>query len=192
VLEFTPSPRFRFRLGRCLSYDFVGSRPLPTLSQSGVCLRHYHANDRSRVFQLLSFLPTLYPGGFAWLDGRLREVLDGKARCTLAVKRSEILGITIETPKSAHCVKLSTVFVRPEYRGGGVGRALLNACHDHWQRDSISRCYVTADYRVADHLGKLLRPFCFERTCLVQNRYGEGRDEVIFCWDSARLDDFQH
>jgi GNAT superfamily N-acetyltransferase len=150
--------------------------------QSNVTLRHYQSRDRSQVLRLLSFLPELYPDGFAWLDRRLTGVVDGKARCTLAVKGEEILGITIETPKGHRSVKLSTIFVHPRFRGMGVGTLLMQGCSERWQRDSILHCHVTADHRVADSLEKVLRHFSFEKIAVVNDRYGEGRHEVVFSW----------
>jgi ribosomal protein S18 acetylase RimI-like enzyme len=148
--------------------------------------RPYRSLDRDAVFQLLDFLPALYPRGFQWLDARLEEVLEGKARCTLIEMCTQIAGISIETPKARRTVKLSTIFVHPLFRGYGVGTALLTNCCGRWRDESIQRCYVTVDFKIARDLGNLLRRFSFEQTALIENRYGEGRHEVVFSWDIPR------
>ena len=174
--------RFQFRWGCPPDYYLVGGLTLSLQQQFDFCLRPYRATDRISLTQLLSFLPDLYPGGFAWLDRRLYQVLCGKARCTVALKDGGIVGVTIETPKSGNSIKLSTIFVDPSVRRRGVGQLLIDGCHNQWKRDSVSGCYVTADHRIADHLGKLLTQFSFEKTGLVRNRYGKGRHEAIFSW----------
>lgn len=147
-----------------------------------ITVRPFEASDRSEVFRLLDFLPTLYPRGFQWLDRRLDDVLDRKARCLLVGGSRRIAGIIIETPKASGTVKLSTIYVHQDFRGQGIGKALLvNTC-DHWRAESVRNCYVTADYRVAKDLGSLLAQFSFEETAFLRNRYGDGRHEVVFSW----------
>ncbi len=152
----------------------------------GGALRPYEAADRGNVFKLLSFLPTLYPGGFEWLDRRLEEVLKGKGRCTLIKVSGRIAGITIEAPKTARTVKLSTIFVDAHFRGQHIGNALLANCCNRWQQEHVKSCYVTADYRIARDLSPLLGQFSFKETTLIMNRYGQGRHEVVFLRNSDR------
>jgi len=152
----------------------------------GGALRPYEAADRGNVFNLLSFLPTLYPRSFEWLERRLEEVLKGKGRCTLIKLSGRIAGITIEAPKTARTVKLSTIFVDAHFRGQHVGTALLANCCNRWRQELIKSCYVTADYRIARDLSHLLRQFSFKETALIRNRYGPGRHEVVFLRNSDR------
>jgi hypothetical protein len=140
----------------------------------------YELSDREQVFSLLSFLPTLYPGGYEWLDRRLEEVLLGAARCTLARVSRRIAGIAIETPKGNGIVKLSTIFVDPKFRHRRIGTALLRNCTNLWRLDSIENCYITADHRIAPDLSPLLAKFSFKEKSVISNRYGPGRHEVVF------------
>jgi GNAT superfamily N-acetyltransferase len=182
-----PTCRFSIPDPHTIGYHFNEDTPVSADAQSGVYLRRFQSGDRTQVLRLLSFLPDLYPGGSVWLDSRLNDVVDGKARCTLALRGEIILGITIETPKGCQAVKLSTIFVHPRFRGIGIGKLLMQVCSEQWQRDSILHCHVTADHRVADSLEKVLRHFSFEKTAVVNDRYGEGRHEVVFSWHADKL-----
>jgi len=152
---------------------------LPALSTH---LRPFQAADRKAIFRLLSILPSLYPKGESWLNRRLDDVLKRKARCTVAVNGSHIVGTTIETPKGPHRCKLSTIFVDPNFRNQSIGTLLLDRCQNDWLRHDISGVYVTTDSRRADFLVPLLTRFNFKVTAVEINRYGLERDETIFSW----------
>lgn len=158
---------------------------LTTEKGNGIAVAPYLSRDKARVFRLLSFLPVLYPNGLAWLETRLDDVLSGKARCTLAHARSQLAGITIETPKGRYAVKLSTIWVAPEYRGAGVGATLLAASCSGWGRMGIRAAHVTADTRAAQALWPLLWKFGFRFSSVEKARYGEGRDEAVFHWGNV-------
>jgi GNAT superfamily N-acetyltransferase len=138
------------------------------------------------VFKLLGFLPALYPGSFEWLDRRLEQILEGKGRCTVVNLSGRIAGITIESPKTARTVKLSTIFVDAHFRGRRVGTALLADCCNRWRQELVKSCHVTADYRIARDLSPLLKQFSFKETAMLMNRYGPGRHEVVFLRNSDR------
>jgi ribosomal protein S18 acetylase RimI-like enzyme len=149
---------------------------------SSFYLRPYCRADKAQVVHLLRALPQLYPDGRTWLDTRLSDVLDGKARCTLIVTASRVIGVTIETPKGYRDVKLSTICVDPTFRRRGIGLMLMAESHRRWLRDGIDRAYITADHRVVNSLYPLLARFGFYLRHTLRERYGEGRDEAVFCW----------
>lgn len=150
---------------------------------NSIYLRSFTRYDRASVFSLLSFLPTLYPKGSSWLDSRLDDVLTGRARCTLAVTPWEVAGVTIETPKGAKRLKLSTIYVNPRFRGLGVGASLLRHCKAKWEQEGLSGVHVTADTRRLDALLPLLTSHSFSVTAIDKERYGPNRDEMIFNWE---------
>lgn len=152
--------------------------------KSGV-LRPYLNRDKEAVFRLLSVLPRMYPRGFEWLDRRLRDVLDRRARCTLAISNSDLAGLTIETPKGPHIMKLSTIWVAPGCRHTGFGSSLLVTCCRRWHQSGIRFVYVTADSKIVWMLWPLLRGSGFRFLNTQVNRYGEGRDESVFGWGSG-------
>ena len=149
---------------------------------SQIVLRPFLLVDLKSVQVLLQDLPALYPGGDAWLLRRLTDALAGAARCTLAVSAQGLAGITIETPKSLDTVKLSTLYVHPDFRHLGLGTQLLKACRSGWVQAGITTAYVTVDARLTTSLAPLLRQVGFSYTALECNRYGPGRDEMVFHW----------
>jgi GNAT superfamily N-acetyltransferase len=148
-----------------------------------VALRPYRADDLARVSALLRELPDLYPGGDRWLVRRLAEALNGRARVTVAVLRADAsvpVGVTIETPKSDGRLKLSTLFVAPAARGGGVGTRLMRAADARWTREGVRRVHVTADESRAGDVERVISPHGFRQVAVEPGRYGQGRSEVVF------------
>ncbi len=147
-----------------------------------VVFRPFRASDRGPLFRLLSVLPQLYPNGYAWLDRRLDDVLARRARCTIAAGPWGVMGATIESPKGARRLKLSTIYVHPRFRGLNVGTELLKRCRADWLREGVDSVHVTADARRAGLLLPLFTRFGFEAETLEPGRYGDERDELIFSW----------
>lgn len=148
--------------------------PLP------VALRPYSQDDLADVVALLRDLPELYPDGDRWLAGRLADVLDGRARATVAVAGRLPVGITIETPKGEAQVKLSTLLVTPLARGRGVGSLLMSAADLRWRREGVRRVHVTADVERADGVERTVSRYGFARIAVETDRYGPGRSEAVF------------
>lgn len=162
----------------------AGLSPRATLAAGAqVSFRPFRPSDRAPVIRLLSILPRLYPGGRAWLERRLDDVLAGRARCTVALGPWGVVGTTIETPKGARRLKLSTIYVHPRFRGLSVGTGLLERCRADWLREGRSVVHVTADARRAPLLLPLFTQFDFKAEALEAARYGPGRDETVFSWE---------
>jgi N-acetylglutamate synthase-like GNAT family acetyltransferase len=145
-------------------------------------IRPYTRKDYRSVCRLLDDLPARYPNGDAWLDRRLGDVLCGRARCTVAESQSQVIGITIETPKSRRRLKLSTIFVRPDYRGFRIGTNLIQTCHSRWICEELEQVYVTADERIRSLIIPPLQRVGFELVSIIPDRYGAGQNEMVLCW----------
>lgn len=141
-------------------------------------LAPYRQQHRAVVQELLTGLSELYPGADAWLERRLAEARQDKARCTLGFIDRRMVGLAIETPKQQH-VKLSTLYVHPAYRRYGVGRRLVHSCWNRWLNDCVSSAYVTVRNGREQPLRALLEPFGFKVVACVPNRYGVGQDEYV-------------
>lgn len=153
---------------------------------NALVLRPYVPSDRVQVTELLQFLPLLYPNADAWLDGRLADVERGNARCTLATlpNSGALIGLTIETPKIATSLKLSTIFVRERYRGHGAGGALLRRARRRWIADRVQSVHVTVDAGRRHLIEPLLRSTDFDLIAIERDRYANGRDELVFRWNA--------
>jgi hypothetical protein len=151
-------------------------------SDLGVVFRPYERSDRGGVLRLLSDLPNLYPEADRWLDNRLGEVLLSKARSTVAVSGTNPIGITIETPKGAGRIKLSTIGVHPVFRGFGIGAGLIERCVRSWGVEKTSHAYVTVRADRSFPLRSILNAAGFHFEFLQPDRYGHGCHEMIFSW----------
>jgi len=155
--------------------------PNARLEQS-IWSRAYEARDESWVFETLSFLPELYPGGHTWLDRRLHEVLDKKARCTIVLFSTVRAGLLIESPKAKGTLKISTIWVDPRFRHYGAGSYVLNQARARWIREGMSYVYVTADLATAALILPLFQRTGFKTEAISYERYGEQRDELVLSW----------
>lgn len=134
---------------------------------------------------------SLYPNGGAKLYERLTDALDGRAQVHVLSDMSSgslhglPVGLAAETPKGDHQRKISTFWVHPDFRGAGLGRMLLDHRIGQWLRSDIESAVVTVRAERAPELMRLFQPRGFVQTCVVTNRYGIGRDEVILSWSPS-------
>ena len=138
--------------------------------------------DVPAVRSLLVDLPLSYPGAEAWLERRLQDCLAERARCMIARAPDGVVGITILTPK-ALATKLSTIYVRPDFRRSGLGGRLLDQvlrdARGWAPRDARGETYVTVAHHTWGQLERLLLGRGFTRTAFEPNRYGQGRHEIV-------------
>lgn len=143
-------------------------------------VRDYENRDREQIFGLLAFLPLLYPNSFEWLERRLEDVQRRRAYCTIARAPTYIAGILIETPKGRRTTKISTLYVRKEVWGLGLGAHLLNRSRDRWHNAGIERAFVTVAGNRRATIDAFLASKGFDETARLPDRYGPGRDESIY------------
>jgi hypothetical protein len=145
-------------------------------------IRPFYRGDKTAVFRLLAFLPDLYPNGDKWLDFRLNEVLQGKARCKVVSSGKYIVGVAIETPKGIKKKKISTFYIHPCARRLRLGTRLLDSLISDWINQSVEGCHITVDSNRAKTLTPLLNNFDFRFVSRERSRYGDDRDELVFDW----------
>lgn len=143
-------------------------------------------SDVADITRLLSSnIGSLYPGGESWLRQRLRDVGEGRALCKVVRMNDEIAGVAILTPKSSSIFKLSTFFVAEEFRGLGLGSALMDIVISDLDQTEAREVYVTVAHHLSKPLSRVLLPRGFTRIATERNRYGLGRHEVVFTRISA-------
>jgi ribosomal protein S18 acetylase RimI-like enzyme len=142
-------------------------------------IRAFRSSDWSQVTAVLGFLPDLYPNANRWLAGRLADTLDLSAKCDLYVIDDVIAGILIQTPKGLDSVKLSTYWVAPQFRGHGIGAALLGGAQQYW-RSRKKSLYVTVAESNLRLLDGMFYRHGFEVSAYCPNRYGSGRNELVY------------
>lgn len=141
--------------------------------------RELKRDDLTRARELLTVLPTLYPDGGAWLERRLDDAMEGRARCTLVEVDNALAGIAIETPKGSARLKLSTFLIADEFRNCGLGGTFIRALHDRWVNDRVQQVHVTVAEHHHDQLNRAFSPVGFLTVAHEQDRYGPQRSEYV-------------
>ncbi|MEY4508184.1 MAG: hypothetical protein RLZZ450_306 [Pseudomonadota bacterium] len=160
----------------------IATVPPPDMQRraAAVVIDRYRDADSKQVLDLLAGLPSLYPGADTWLLRRLSQVSRGQAHCDVArLATGGIVGVTIDTPKTAYRWKLSTIYVLPIWRARGVGSALVDACAARWAARDVRENVVTVRLGRERELLRLLAPYGFSQIDVQSDRYGPGRTEVI-------------
>ena len=92
------------------------------------------------------------------------------------------MGAAIQSPKGQGRLKLSTLWIAPEYRGRGAGGLLLDKLVAQWRRAELLEVWVTTDLFHHHDLWPTIRRVGFESTTVVRAKYGPERDEVVYRW----------
>lgn len=137
-------------------------------------------SERRRIESLLDFLPVLYPGGDVWLRRRLDDVAAGRAVGLTVVIDGTLAGVSFGILKPSNHFKISTLFVAPEFRHRGVGRALLDAMLNRAIGLDTTEVYITGATSVRGELAGLLENVGFSHVATERDRYGAGRDEDVY------------
>jgi ribosomal protein S18 acetylase RimI-like enzyme len=124
----------------------------------------------------------LYPLGLRLFEARLKEAVEGRAHCTLAIRHGRLVGLAAQTSKGDRRAKISTLWVHPLYRRHGVGSALVSHVCDGWLRSELDRVHITVSSEGYAGVFGLLANFGFEHLTVERDRYGEGRDEAVLVW----------
>lgn len=147
-------------------------------------------SDVPAVMALLDGLPALYPEGDAWLRDKIEDGLRGKARFTTLWSGTHLLGVSIETPKHGPDgvkVKLSSFCITDEFRGLGLGRFLASVLGERWTAEKTPEVYFTVAAQNYDGVNAVFEPLGFRQVAVCPNRYGEGRDELVFSASFAEV-----
>jgi N-acetylglutamate synthase-like GNAT family acetyltransferase len=132
------------------------------------------------VFDLLSFLPDLYPQSFDWLERRLTDIERKHAYCTIALINHRISGILIDTPKGIRTAKISTLFVRDQACRSGLGSRLFEASARRWYAADVDSVYITVAGLKQRRIDAFLRSNQFVQSANLPDRYGPGRNEIVY------------
>jgi ribosomal protein S18 acetylase RimI-like enzyme len=149
-------------------------------SFDAVWTRSWQQGNRGSIFDLLRFLPSYYPGADDWLERRLNEVERGQAACTIGGVGRTIGGVLIETPKGKRTAKISTLYVRSNFAGYGLGSRLLHRHRQKWIRDGIDCAYVTVASERMPAISGFLEAHSFNLTRRIWSRYRPNVAEYVF------------
>lgn len=140
--------------------------------------------DTQAVRTLLAPIDVKYPGGFIWLDKRLRDIADGRADLWQLTSGGILAALAIVTPKGRHQSKLSTFIVAEQIRNRGVGSQLLTQLKWHWLENDIDTVHVTVDESDLA-TGSFFSRNAFRPIEASSVSYGHERCDRVFRWRST-------
>jgi hypothetical protein len=132
---------------------------------------------------------SLYPLGRAKLTDRCLDAISGRASGTVVLQDGHVHAFSMESPKGAGRVKLSTLWVHPHVRERGICRALIAHLCQGWLRLGIVNVYLTVRQGIHEPMLRALSDFGFKLEVVVPDRYGAGRNEVVLSWEPDRAPD---
>lgn len=149
------------------------------MDSGGTTLRLLERGDTALLRPALAAaLHPWYPGSERWLERRLEECLVHRAgaHAHVAVDEGGVCATAIVAPKTTG-VKISCIWVREDRRHHGIGKALLGrAVAPYPDR----RIYATTPATIGSGVGAALETTGLRRTAVAPERYGPGRDEVVY------------
>ncbi|MXY80357.1 MAG: DUF4062 domain-containing protein [Chloroflexi bacterium] len=152
--------------------------------------------DKTGVASTLGELRDWYPGIDAWIPRVLGDLdsPSGGGRVRVARLGQETAGVAVSRDKDVEIRKLSTLYVRPEFRGEAVGPHLVHAEVRRAARDRIRKLYVTYADELRPDLEGLFRRYGFVQEGVSAGRYRSGQAErvagKIFVYDKTSADEF--
>lgn len=141
-----------------------------------LAVRLASSNDRADLAALLAPLRDDYDDFEGWLA---KTLSDPKTVVNVGVvDGTKPQGVAIWKPKDARTAKLSTFYLHPDARRGGLGQHMLFHCIRQWIEKLIERAYVTAGAEKEDIIDFLLG-FGFRIEGAAQRRYTKGGTEFV-------------
>lgn len=175
---------FDLGFGSYVCDAFCEVRPQHAPDGSGCALLQANPDDSGRLMPLLEESQAYYAASPLFLrresisDNELRE-LAARDRIWLACAGSEPVAVFhVAVAQEDNCVDLSRrgdgltgelgIYIRPEYRGRGLGRSLLRVALDDLARQGITRLHV--DFETANPCALRFWPRYFQRAILSLRR----------------------
>ena len=152
--------------------------------------------DKTGVASTLGELRDWYPGIDAWIPRVLGDLdsPSGGGRVRVAKLGQETAGVVVSRDKDLEIRKLSTLYVRPEFRGEAVGPHLVHAEVRRAARDRIRKLYVTYADELQPTLEGLFRRYGLALEGVSAGRYRSGKAErvagKVFVYDNTSPDEF--
>jgi ribosomal protein S18 acetylase RimI-like enzyme len=137
-------------------------------------VRTVEARELVEVGESFPELPDLYPDFEDWLTSKIVQINQGTAAAYVASYEQANAGFALTDDKGAGVRKLSTLYMKPGYRGLGVGERLLYGVIVQAAKDGIEKIYVTVSEERRDQLEELLLSFGFFVEGVSGRRYRPG------------------
>jgi len=147
-------------------------------TKTDVIIRPFAPEDTAQLQHLLRGLPELYPGAEVWLEGKLAACGMGVARAWVAEHGDKLVGVIIISPKGER-LKISNVYVAPEWRRRGIGSRLVGKVSPLWAGGAYNMVFITVATPSLESVSALLESQGFSELTTVPDRYSPGQVETV-------------
>ena len=135
------------------------------------------------VLHFISPIESLYPNLSKWYEEVFVPGLIRRERsCLLAIENRELIGCVL-LKKNAEEKKISTLFVRPDYRKKGIGKTLLSMALN----DLRTGASLSVSEENLSCMKPLLQEFNFSLSEVKEGFYRKGKKEYFFRQGENRI-----
>jgi N-acetylglutamate synthase-like GNAT family acetyltransferase/predicted transcriptional regulator len=135
--------------------------------------------DKPDVQSMLEDLEAWYPGIGSWIPKVLDDIQSPDATVRVAKLGQETAGVAVSRDKDSEIRKLSTLYVRPEFRGEAVGPHLVHEEVRRAARDGVRKVYVTYAAELRSQLESLFGRYGLVTEGISPGRYRSGQAEWV-------------
>jgi ribosomal protein S18 acetylase RimI-like enzyme len=143
-------------------------------------VRSIQANELPGVTETLPELEARYPNFGDWVQGKAVEIARNDAAAYVASIGGENAGFALVTNKGPGVRKISTLFIKEDFRRMGVGPRLVFGVIERAARDKIEKLYITLSEDLREKLEPLLDQYGFSVEGVSARRYRENSWEWVW------------
>jgi ribosomal protein S18 acetylase RimI-like enzyme len=178
---WSPSSAIRSHLAADNRYALIATRSASRASRRNVTFKaigDLHSVARSGI---LTSIAAHYPDFLLWLDRKKDEIQRQHATATGAyTNEGEIIGVIIESYKNQERSKISTIYVKPHFRGVGIGSYLVASHLSRSIAAGRTVFYTTFDSSLDREMGGFMKRMGFLPTASHCDRYSTGAIERVY------------
>jgi len=178
---WSPSWATGSRLTTGNRYALITTRSESRASRHNVTFKRLIDLQHFATSGLLTSIADRYPNFPIWLERKTREIQSHQATATAAfANHGEIIGVIIESYKDQEGSKISTIYVRPDFRSLGIGSYLLASHLARSITEGRRLFYTTFDSSLDADLGGFMKYMGFIPSASHRDRYRVGAIERVY------------
>jgi ribosomal protein S18 acetylase RimI-like enzyme len=136
---------------------------------------------------LLTSIAERYPNFPIWLERKTRDIQRHQATATAAfANHGEIIGVIIESYKNQERSKISTIYVRPDFRSLGIGSYLLASHLTRSIAEGRRLFYTTFDSSLDADMGGFMKYMGFIPSASHCDRYRTSAIERVYTYTAEK------
>jgi ribosomal protein S18 acetylase RimI-like enzyme len=143
-------------------------------------VRTIQSNELATVTETLPELQARYPHFDRWIQEKALQITRNEAAAYVASLGEDNPGFALVTNKDPGVRKISTLFIKEDFRGMGVGPRLLFGVMERAARDRIEKLYITLSEELRAKFERLLDQYGFSVEGVSARRYRDNSWEWVW------------